>query len=142
MILISLKIILQTTQSYTSSLRPYMPIVKILIELKLKILIGLVIKSLIVTITRVYIRVYICSLIRGLIDRKYSYSFYYRAAYPKQQLYLPYNQASVIFIILQLITTGRSKWALAPPYCRLILIKRQKLINYILLLSSLLHSVI
>jgi hypothetical protein len=60
-----------------------MPIFKILIELKLRILIGLVIGSLIITTTRVYIRVRTYSLIKGLISRKYSYSLYYRAAYPK-----------------------------------------------------------
>jgi len=60
-----------------------MPAFKILIELKLRILIGLVIGSLIITTTRVYIGVYTRSLIRGLIDRKYSYSLYRRAACPK-----------------------------------------------------------
>ena len=119
-----------------------MPIFKILIELKLRILIGLVIGSLIITTTRVRIRVYICSLIRGLISRKYSYSLYYRAAYPKQQLRPLYNQASVISITLQLITTGRSKQALAPPYCGLTLTERQELVNYILLLFYLLRSII
>jgi hypothetical protein len=57
---------------------------KILTELKLRILIGLVIKSLIIITTKVYIRVYIYSLIKGLISKKYGYSLYYRAAYPKQ----------------------------------------------------------
>ena len=61
-----------------------MPAFKILIELKLRILTGLVIGSLIITITRVYIRVRTRSLIKGLISRKYSYSLYYKAAYPKQ----------------------------------------------------------
>ena len=56
---------------------------EILIELKLKILIGLVIGSLIITMTKVYIRVYTYSLIRGLIGRKHGYSLYYRTAYPK-----------------------------------------------------------
>jgi len=60
-----------------------MPIFKILIELKLRILTGLVIGSLIITITGVYIMVYTHSLIIGLISRKYSYCLYYRAAYPK-----------------------------------------------------------
>jgi hypothetical protein len=60
-----------------------MPAFKILIELKLRILIGLVIGSLIITTTRVYIRVRTYSLIRGLISRKYNYSLYYGAAYPK-----------------------------------------------------------
>ena len=60
-----------------------MPIFKILTELNLRILIGLVIGSLIITITRVYIRVRTQSLIRGLIGRKHSYSLYRRAAYPK-----------------------------------------------------------
>ena len=141
-ILMSLRAILQTTWSYTSPLRPYIPTFKILIKLKLRILIGLVIGSLIITITRVYIRVRTYSLIRGLISRKYSYSLYYRAAYPKQQLCPPYNQASVISIILQLITIGRSKQALAPPYYGLMLIERQELANRILLLSSLLRSII
>jgi len=54
-----------------------MPASKILIELKLRILIGLVIGSLIITITGVYIIVYTRSLIIGLIGRKYSYSLYY-----------------------------------------------------------------
>ena len=134
MILISLRAILQMTQSYTSRLRPYMPAFKILIELILRIPIGLVIGSLIIT----KIRVYTHSLIRGLISRKYSYSLYYRAAYPKQQLCPPYNQASVISIILQLITIGRFKWALAPPHCGLILMERQELASYILLLFCLL----
>ena len=49
-----------------------MPIFEILIKLKLRILTGLVIESLIITITRVYIKVYTRSLIRGLIGRKYS----------------------------------------------------------------------
>ena len=54
-----------------------MPIFKILIELNLRILIGLVIGSLIITTTRVYIRVRTRSLIRGLISRKHGYSLYY-----------------------------------------------------------------
>ena len=61
-----------------------MPAFKILTELKLRILIGLVIGSLIITTTKVYIRVHTRSLIRGLIGRKHGYSLYYRAAYPKQ----------------------------------------------------------
>ena len=138
----SLRAILQMTQNYTSSLRPYMPAFKIPMELKLRILIGLVIGSLIIITTRVRIGVHTRSLIKGLIGRKYGYSFYRGAAYPKQQLCPPYNQASVISIMLQLITIGRSKWALAPPYCGSILIERQKPVNYILLLSSLLRSVI
>jgi len=77
-----------------------MPAFKILMELKLRILIGLVIGSLIVTMTRVRIRVCTRSLIRGLISRKYGYSLYHRAAYFKQQLRPPYNQVSVISIIL------------------------------------------
>ena len=36
------------------------------------------------TTTRVRIGVRTRSLIRGLIGRKYGYSLYYRAAYPKQ----------------------------------------------------------
>ena len=123
-ILISLRAISQITWSYTSPLRPCMPIFKILMELKLRILIGLVIGSLIMTITGVRIKVYTYSLIRGLIGRKYSYSLYYRAAYFKQQLRPLYNQASVIFIILQLIIIGRFKQALVPLYYELILIKR------------------
>ena len=119
-----------------------MPVFKILIELKLRILTGLVIGSLIIIITRVRIRVHTRSLIKGLIGRKYGYSLYHKAAYFKQQLRPLYNQASVISIILQLITIGRSKQALAPPHCGLILMERQKLANYILLLSSLLRSVI
>ena len=141
-ILISLRAILQMTWNYTSPLRPYIPAFKILTELKLRILIGLVIGSLIITTTRVYIRVRTRSLIRGPISRKHGYSLYCRAAYPKQQLRPPYNQASVIFITLQLITIGRSKQALAPPYCGLMLTERQELVNYILLLSSLLRSII
>ena len=47
-----------------------MPIFKILIELKLRTLTGLVIKNLIVIIIKVYIRVYTRSLIRGLISKK------------------------------------------------------------------------
>jgi len=60
-----------------------MPAFKILIELKLIILTGLVIGSLIITTTGVRIGVYTHSLIRGLIGRKHGYSLYYRAAYPK-----------------------------------------------------------
>jgi hypothetical protein len=52
-----------------------MPTFEILIKLKLRILIGLVIKSLIITITGVYIRIYTYSLIKGLISKKYSYLF-------------------------------------------------------------------
>ena len=141
-ILISLRAILQMTWSYISHLRPYIPIYKILIELNLRILTGLVIGSLIITITRVYIRVYTQSLIRGLISRKYGYSLYRGAAYPKQQPRPPYSQVSVISIIFQLITIGRSKWALATPYCGLILMERQEPAYRILLLSSLLRSVI
>ena len=68
-----------------------MPAFKILIELKLKILTGLVIKSLIITITKVYIKVRTRSLIRGLIGKKYGYSLYCKATYFKQQLRPPYN---------------------------------------------------
>jgi hypothetical protein len=60
-----------------------MPAFKILTELKLKILTGLVIGSLIITMTGVYIRVYTRGLIRGFINKKHSYSLYYGAAYPK-----------------------------------------------------------
>ena len=119
-----------------------MPAFEILMELKLRILIGLVIGSLIMTTTGVRIGVRTRSLIKGLINRKYGYSLYYKATYSKQQLHPLYNQVSVISIISQLITIGRFKWALAPPYCGLILIKRQELANCILLLSSLLRSII
>jgi hypothetical protein len=61
-----------------------MPAFKIPTKLKLRILTGLVIRSLIITITGVYIRVYTYSLIKGLISRKYGYSLYYRAIYFKQ----------------------------------------------------------
>ena len=47
-----------------------MPIFKILIELQLRILTGLVIGSLIITTTKIYIKVYTYSLIRGLISKK------------------------------------------------------------------------
>ena len=60
-----------------------MPAFKIPIELKLRILIGLVIGSLIITITKVRIGVYTHSLIKKLIGRKYSYSLYRKAAYFK-----------------------------------------------------------
>ena len=60
-----------------------MPAFKILMELKLRILTGLVIESLIVTIIKVYIGVYTYSLIKGLIGRKYGYSLYYKAIYFK-----------------------------------------------------------
>jgi hypothetical protein len=53
-----------------------MPIFKTLILLKLRTLISLVIKSLIITTIRVYIKVYTHSLIRGLISRIYNYSLY------------------------------------------------------------------
>jgi hypothetical protein len=56
---------------------------KIPTELNLRILTGLVIGSLIITTTGVYIRVRTRSLIRELIGRKYGYSLYYKAAYPK-----------------------------------------------------------
>jgi len=71
------------TWNYTSPLRPCIPAFKILIELKLRILTGLVIGSLIITITKVHIGVRTRSLIRGLIGRKHGYSLYHRAAYPK-----------------------------------------------------------
>jgi hypothetical protein len=61
-----------------------MPAFKIPIKLKLRILTGLVIGSLIITITGVYIGVYTHSLIKRLIGKKYSYSFYCGATYPKQ----------------------------------------------------------
>ena len=138
----SLRAISQITQSYTSPLRPCMPTFKILTKLKLKILTGLIIGSLIITMTGAYIRVYIRSLIKGLISRKHDYSLCCGAAYFKQQLHPPYNQVNIIFMTLQLITTGRSKLALTPLYCRLILIKKQELANYILLLSSLLYFII
>jgi hypothetical protein len=60
-----------------------MPAFKIPIKLKLRILTGLVIGSLIIIMIRVCIGVGTYSLIRGLISKKYSYSLYYRAAYPK-----------------------------------------------------------
>ena len=60
-----------------------MPAFKIPIELKLKILIGLVIGSLIITTTKIYIGVYTRSLIKRLISRKYGYSLYYKAIYFK-----------------------------------------------------------
>jgi hypothetical protein len=60
-----------------------MPTFKIPTELKLRILIGLVIESLIITTTKEYIRVYTYSLMRGLIGRKYGYSLYRKAAYYK-----------------------------------------------------------
>ena len=60
-----------------------MPAFKIPIKLKLRILTGLVIKSLIVTTTKIYIGVRTRSLIRGLISRKYGYSLYYKATYFK-----------------------------------------------------------
>jgi len=60
-----------------------MPAFKILIELKLRILTGLVIGSLIITTTGVRIGVRTRSLIRGLIGKKYGYSLYRRAAYLK-----------------------------------------------------------
>jgi len=60
-----------------------MPAFKIPTELKLRILTGLVIGRLIITTTRVRIRVRTRSLIRELISKKYSYSLYYKAAYPK-----------------------------------------------------------
>jgi len=60
-----------------------MPTFKTLIKLKLKILTGLAVGSLIITIIGVYIRVYTYSLIRGLISRKHNYNLYCRAVYPK-----------------------------------------------------------
>ena len=43
----------------------------------------LAIENLIITIIKIYIKVHTRSLIRGLIGRKYSYSFYRGAAYFK-----------------------------------------------------------
>jgi len=60
-----------------------MPTFEILIELRLRILTGLVIGSLTITIIRVYIGVRTRSLIRGLISRKHGYSLYRGAVYPK-----------------------------------------------------------
>jgi hypothetical protein len=60
-----------------------MPAFKILTELKLRILTSLITGSLIMTTTEVYIGVYTRSLMKGLISKKYGYSFYYRATYPK-----------------------------------------------------------
>ena len=119
-----------------------MPAFKILTELKLRILTGLVIGSLIVTTTRICIGVRTRSLIRVPIGRTHNYSLYCGAAYYKQQPYPPYNRASVISIPLQLTTTGRSKQALVPPYYGLILIERQELASYILLLFCLLRLII
>ena len=62
-----------------------MPAFKILIKLNLRILTGLVIKSLIITTTKIYIRVYTHSLIKGLIGKKYSYSLYCGAAYVRKK---------------------------------------------------------
>src|SRR6266704_978798 len=97
------------TWSYTSPLRPCMPAFKILTELKLRILTGLVIESLIMTMTGVYIGVYTRSLMRGPIGRTYDYSLYCKAAYYKQQPRPPYNWASIIFIMSWLTTIGRSR---------------------------------
>ena len=60
-----------------------MPAFEIPTELKLKILTGLVIGSLIITTTKVYIRVYTRSLIKRLIGKKHGYSRYRRAIYFK-----------------------------------------------------------
>ena len=60
-----------------------MPAFKILIKLKLRILASLVIGSLIIIITGIYIRVYTHSLIKKFISRKYGYSLYYKATYFK-----------------------------------------------------------
>ena len=133
LILMSLMMISQIIQSYISPLRCCMLIFKTLTQLKLRILTSLVIGSLIITMIGVGIRVYTYSLMRGFIGRIYDYSLYYRATYYRQQLCPPYNRPSIIFIMLQLVTTGRSKWALVPPYCGLILIERQELANHILL---------
>ena len=60
-----------------------MPVFKIPMELKLRILTGLVIGSLIITTIKVRIGVYTRSLIKKLISKKYGYSLYRRAAYFK-----------------------------------------------------------
>ena len=60
-----------------------MPVFKTLTKSKLRILTGFVIRSLIVTITKIYIRVRTSGLIKGLISRKYGYSHYCRAVYFK-----------------------------------------------------------
>ena len=142
LILISLIIILQIIQSYISPLRCHMPIFKTLMQLKLRTLTSLVIGSLIITIIRIGIRVYTHSLIKGFIGRIYNYSLYHGATYYRQQLCPPYNQPSVIFIMLQLVTIGKSRQALVPPYYGLILIERQELVNYILLQFYLPRSII
>ena len=134
--------ILQIIQSYISPLRCCMPMFKTLTQIKLRTLISLVIGSLIITMIRVGIGVHTCSLIRGLIGRMYNYSLYRRATYYRQQLRFPYNRPSVIFTILQLVTIDRSRWALVPSCCGLILIERQELVNYILLQFCLLRSII
>ena len=67
--------------NYIGLLRPYMHIFKILMEFKLRILTGLVIGSLIMTIIGVYIRVYTHSLMRGLTSKMYNYSLYCRTTY-------------------------------------------------------------
>ena len=100
LISMSLITILQMTWSYISPLKCYMLVFKTLMQLKLRILTSLVIKSLIVTIIGVGIRVYTHSLMKGLIGRMYNYSLYCGATYYRQQLCLPYNRPSVIFIIL------------------------------------------
>ena len=80
-ILINLRINLQITQSYISLLRPSIYVLKILIELKLRILIDLAIKSLIINIIGVGTGVPIYSLMRGPIGRTYNQSLYWNNYY-------------------------------------------------------------
>jgi hypothetical protein len=76
MILISLRTILWIIWSYISCLRPSIPIFKILIKLKLKILINLVIESLIINTIGLGTRVPIRSLIKRPIGGINDYSLY------------------------------------------------------------------
>ncbi len=76
MILMSLKTILWIIWSYISHLRPSIPIFRILMELKLRILINLAIKSLIVNIIRLNTRVPIYSLMKRPISGINNYSLY------------------------------------------------------------------
>ena len=98
-IIMSLRTSLWTIWSYISRLRPFICVLRILTELKLRILTNLVIESLIVNIIRIGTRVPIRSLIKGPINRMYNQSLYWNNYY-RQQLCPYYNWPSRAFIML------------------------------------------
>ena len=141
---ISLIIISQIIQSYLSPLKSYMPVFKTLMQLKLKILTSLIIRNVIITIIKIGIRVYTHSLIKRLISKIYNYGLYRGTIYYKQQLYPLYNWPSVIFIILQLVTIGKFRQALAPPPLQININKEvtTSKLYFITVLSTTLHNIV